>query len=163
MEEIPHTNETNKEDTPNHMFRNHQYQATSASRNANNRSRFKPPLSRVNRGKTGRMTKADKFKGQKNQWSNTPRDSNRHQNYMRESLPDTNIGNESWEPERERPNNRNFGNAASWEPEREKPDNRNFGNAANWEPDWGNFEPGLHRTQSDSFLPYSRPPNINQD
>ena len=56
-----------------------------------------------------------------------------------------------------------FGNAASWEPEREKPDNRNFGNAANWEPDWGNFEPGLHRTQSDSFLPYGRPPNINQD
>ena len=84
LEEIPHTNETNKEDTPNHMFRNHQYQATSASRNANNRSGFKPPLSRVNRGNTGRMTQTDKFKGQKNQWSNTPRDSNRHQNYIHE-------------------------------------------------------------------------------
>ena len=65
LEEIPHTNETNKEDTPNHTFRNHQYQATSVSRNANNRSGFKPPSSRVNRGNTGRMTKTDKFKGQK--------------------------------------------------------------------------------------------------
>ena len=83
---------------------------------------------------------------------------------MRESSRDTNFGNASWEPVRERPNNRNFGNAASWEPEREKLDNRNFGNAATWEPDWGNdFELGLHHTQSDSFFPYHRLPNINQD